>query len=177
MRGDAEAVHGRIEKIAPVHQEYDLPRSIESVAIDHAMEITKPERTNFLWRSERLLAAEQAFIGGGELLGSVKHLGRDETDEPDVVTLGAEALTTSEIESESLDRARVQSSARRQVFSGARRFVSGSEAKGRLTPPPTCHLARDMAFSAFGLASACAGSARSVFEARTENSSARRSTP
>jgi len=53
----------------------------------------------------------------------------------------------------------------------------GREAKGRLAPPPACHLARVLAFAAFGSASAGAGSARSVFEARTENSSARRSTP
>ena len=51
------------------------------------------------------------------------------------------------------------------------------KAKGRLAPPRGCHLARDLGFSDFGSASAGAGSARTVFEARTENSSARRSTP
>ena len=48
-------------------------------------------------------------------MGSVKHLGPEDKDELRVEAMSAEALTTSEIEGEILDRASVQSSIRRQL--------------------------------------------------------------
>jgi len=76
----------------------------------------RPEWPKFAWRPERLIAAEQAFIaGGGVFVGSVKHLGPEDRDELRVEAMSAEALTTSEIEGEILDRASVQSSIRRQL--------------------------------------------------------------
>lgn len=54
----------------------------------------RPEWPNFVWRSERLIAAEQAFIaGGGVFVGSVKHLGPEDKDELRVEAMSAEALT------------------------------------------------------------------------------------
>jgi len=76
----------------------------------------RPEWPKFVWRPERLIAAEQAFIaGGGVSVGSVKHLGPEDKDELRVEAMSAEALTTSEIEGEILDRTSVQSSIRRQL--------------------------------------------------------------
>ena len=76
----------------------------------------RPEWPKFVWRPERLIAVEQAFIaGGGVFVGSVKHLGPEDRDELRVEAMSAEALTTSEIEGEILDRASVQSSIRRQL--------------------------------------------------------------
>jgi Fic family protein len=63
-----------------------------------------------------LEAAEQQFlVGGGVLVGTVKHLRDDERLQLTVDALTAEATTTSEIEGEILDRASVQSSIRKQL--------------------------------------------------------------
>ena len=76
----------------------------------------RPEWPNFTWRRERFGAAEQAFLsGGGVLLGSVKHLADEDADQLTVETMSTEAMTTSEIEGDILDRASVQSSIRRQL--------------------------------------------------------------
>jgi len=70
----------------------------------------------FTWDTARLETAEQMFlIGGGVLVGTIKHFGRDERDELAIEAMSSEALTTSEIEGEILDRASVQSSIRRQL--------------------------------------------------------------
>ena len=85
---------------------------------------------NFSWRPERLAAAEYAFVaGGGVFLGSVKHLGDEDKDELRVEALSAEAVTTSAIEGDILDRASVQSSIRRQLGLAAdrRRVGPGEE--------------------------------------------------
>ncbi len=74
------------------------------------------EWPKFSWRPERLAAAEHAFVaGGGVFVGSVKHLGDADKDELRVEALSAEAVTTSAIEGDILDRASVQSSIRRQL--------------------------------------------------------------
>lgn len=72
-----------------------------------------PEST---WEKSRLAAAEQRFLlGGGVLVGMVKHLRDEDRDQLTVEAMSTEAVTTSEIEGEILDRSSVQSSIRRQL--------------------------------------------------------------
>jgi Fic family protein len=76
----------------------------------------KPDWPNFTWDKARLALAEQQFlVGGGVLLGTAKHLGEEERAQFTVEAMSTEALTTSEIEGEILDRASVQSSIQRQL--------------------------------------------------------------
>ncbi len=71
---------------------------------------------DFSWQRGRLTRAEERFlVGGGVFAGAVKHLGVVDTEELTVDALSIEAVTTSEIEGEILDRASVQSSIRRQL--------------------------------------------------------------
>jgi len=71
---------------------------------------------NFTWRQSRLARVEEQFlVGGGVYVGSVKHLDAADNDQLTVDALSVEAITTSEIEGEILDRASVQSSIRRQL--------------------------------------------------------------
>ncbi|MGO8671367.1 MAG: DUF4172 domain-containing protein [Capsulimonadaceae bacterium] len=75
----------------------------------------QPDWPHFTWNADRLALAEREFLlGSGLLLGAVKHLGPDEQDYLAVEAMSTEALTTSEIEGEILDRASVQSSIQRQ---------------------------------------------------------------
>ena len=76
----------------------------------------RPEWPDFSWRRERLVAAEEQFlVGGGVFIGSVGHLGGAGNDELTVESLSIEAMTTSAIEGEILDRTSVQSSIRRHL--------------------------------------------------------------
>jgi Fic family protein len=76
----------------------------------------QPDWPVFTWDRARLEAAEQRFlIGGGVLVASVKYLGNEERDQLAIEAMSTEALTTSEIEGEILDRASVQSSIRKQL--------------------------------------------------------------
>jgi Fic family protein len=76
----------------------------------------QPDWPFFTWDHARLQTAEQQFLlGGGVLVGTVKHLGSEEQDELTVEAMSSEALTTSEIEGEILNRASVQSSIRKQM--------------------------------------------------------------
>lgn len=76
----------------------------------------QPDWPKFSWDRARLAAAEQQFLlAGGVLVGTVKHLGIEERDQITVEAISTEALTTSEIEGEILDRASVQSSIRKQL--------------------------------------------------------------
>ena len=76
----------------------------------------QPDWPIFTRDRSRLEAAEQQFlVGGGVLVGTAKHLGTEERDQLMVEAMSTEALTTSEIEGEILDRASVQSSVRRQL--------------------------------------------------------------
>jgi Fic family protein len=71
---------------------------------------------NFSWQRRRLARAEEQFlVGGGVFLGSVGHLDAADKDQLTVDALSVEAVTTSQIEGEMLDRASVQSSIRRQL--------------------------------------------------------------
>jgi Fic family protein len=70
----------------------------------------------FAWNPSRLAAAEQQFlVGGGTFVGAIKHLGDEDRNQLTVEAMSTEALTTSEIEGEILDRASVQSSIQRQL--------------------------------------------------------------
>jgi len=74
----------------------------------------KPDWPNFRWKQARLALAEKEFlIGSGMLTGTVKHLADEEREQLTVESMSTEAVTTSEIEGEVLDRASVQSSIRR----------------------------------------------------------------
>ncbi len=76
----------------------------------------QPDWPNFSWNRARLVTAEQEFlVGGGVLVGTVKHLETDERDQLTIEAMSIEAVTTSEIEGETLDRASVQSSLRKQL--------------------------------------------------------------
>ena len=71
---------------------------------------------NFVWDRSRLDTAEKQFLlSGGVFVGTARHLGNQELDQLKVEAMSSEAVTTSEIEGEILDRASVQSSIRRQL--------------------------------------------------------------
>ena len=84
---------------------------------------------NFSWNAARLARAENQFlVGAGTSLGAAKYLDRGERERLLIEILGREALTTSEIEGEILDRDSVQSSLRRQFgLAGDRRDVTPAE--------------------------------------------------
>lgn len=76
----------------------------------------KPDWPEFRWEAARLALAEKEFlIAGGKLAGTVKHLGEEEREQITVDSMSTEAVTTSEIEGEMMNRASVQSSIRRQL--------------------------------------------------------------
>ena len=76
----------------------------------------RPEWPKFAWNQARLAIAEQQFlVGGGVFVGAVKHMGEEDRNVLTVEAMSTEALTTSEIEGEFLERASVQSSIRRQL--------------------------------------------------------------
>ncbi len=71
---------------------------------------------NFSWNKAVLTKTEERFLlEAGVFVGTVKHLGPADHDQLTVEAMSTEALTTSEIEGEILDRASVQSSIRRQL--------------------------------------------------------------
>jgi Fic family protein len=79
----------------------------------------RPDWPNFSWNPDLLRRAEEQFlVGGGLFAGTFRHLKTDDKDLLTIETLSSEALTTSEIEGEVLDRASVQSSIRRQLGLG-----------------------------------------------------------
>jgi Fic family protein len=75
-----------------------------------------PDWPNFKWdRSQISLAEEQFLLGAGVAIGTVKHLGEDEHNQLLVEVMSGEAVTTSAIEGEVLDRASVKSSILREL--------------------------------------------------------------
>lgn len=71
---------------------------------------------NFTWDAARLTRAEQRFtLQSGRVLGIVQHLDTEDRDRLLVDAMSNEAITTSEIEGELLNRDSVQSSIRRQL--------------------------------------------------------------
>ena len=76
----------------------------------------KPDWPDFRWDRARLESAEKHFlVSGGVFVGTVRHLGKEERDQLTIEAMSTEAVTTSEIEGEILDRASVQSSLRKQL--------------------------------------------------------------
>jgi Fic family protein len=74
-----------------------------------------PDWPKFKWDPARMAAAEEKFLlGAGVVIGTVKHLDEDEHNQLLVEAMSREALTTSEIEGEILNRASVRSSVQRQ---------------------------------------------------------------
>jgi len=76
----------------------------------------QPDWPRFSWSRRRLAKAEEQFLlGGGALRGAVLHLDDDSRDRLAVESMSEEAVTSSEIEGEALNRESVQSSIRRQL--------------------------------------------------------------
>ena len=76
----------------------------------------QPDWPKFSWDKDRLKKAEDVFlVGSGVFAGTVKHLDEGDREQLTIEAISAEALTTSEIEGETLDRASVQSSIRKQL--------------------------------------------------------------
>lgn len=76
----------------------------------------QPDWPNFSWDKARLRKAEDHFLmGTGVLAGTLKHLPEPDQEQLTIEAISMEAVTTSEIEGEILDRASVQSSIRRQL--------------------------------------------------------------
>ena len=76
----------------------------------------KPDWPDFSWDQALLRKAEEHFlIGSGMFVGTIKHLDAADQERLTIEAISLEALTTSEIEGEILDRASVQSSVRKQL--------------------------------------------------------------
>jgi Fic family protein len=76
----------------------------------------QPDWPNVSWQPAQLRAAEDRFrLDAGIFGGAAMHLGAGDREHLTVESLSVEAMTTSEIEGEILDRASVQSSIRRQL--------------------------------------------------------------
>ncbi len=76
----------------------------------------QPDWPEFRWRASRLAQAEERLLlDGGKFIGAVRHLSESEREVLAVEAMSDEALTTSRIEGEILDRASVQSSIRREL--------------------------------------------------------------
>ncbi len=89
----------------------------------------KPDWPHFSWDKTRLEEAEGQFLlEAGVFVGTFKHLGKDDSELLTIEAMSMEALATSEIEGEVLDRASVQSSLREQLgFSTEDRRVGPAE--------------------------------------------------
>ena len=75
---------------------------------------------DFRWEEKIFAKAEAAFLrGAGVLVGSAKHLDENARQQLLVDAMSVEALTTSEIEGEILNRASVQSWTRSESRAGA----------------------------------------------------------
>jgi Fic family protein len=76
----------------------------------------QPDWPNLFWDEARLRKAEQHFlVGAGVFAGTLKHLPQSDQEQLTIEAMSTEAVTSSEIEGEILDRASVQSSIRRQL--------------------------------------------------------------
>ena len=76
----------------------------------------QPDWPNFTWDPAGLAIDEQRFLrGSGLLAGAAKHLAPEDQEQVAIEAITDEAVTTSAIEGELLDRASVQSSIRRQL--------------------------------------------------------------
>ena len=79
----------------------------------------KPDWPNFAYGSKALEPLEQQFLRqSGEFVGACKHIGADDRETLKIELISEEAVKTSEIEGEILNRASVQSSLRQQFGLG-----------------------------------------------------------
>src|SRR5713101_8705880 len=82
----------------------------------------KPDWPNFTYNSTALEPLEKRFLlQSGEFIGAFKHIGTDHQDTLKIELISDEAVKTSEIEGEILDRDSVQSSLRHQFGLGVER--------------------------------------------------------
>src|SRR6266436_2345405 len=82
----------------------------------------KPDWPNFTYDSAVLEPLENRFLlQSGEFIGAFKHIGADHQDTLKIELISDEAVKTSEIEGELLNRDSVQSSLRHQLGLGAER--------------------------------------------------------
>lgn len=80
---------------------------------------------DFGWNPELLRARELAFMENAAIaVGTMRHLGKDDREDVVIELLSSDALSTSAIEGEVLDRESVQSSLRRQLGMSAAAFRS-----------------------------------------------------
>src|SRR5712664_1370655 len=80
----------------------------------------KPNWPNFTYDSTALAPLEKRFLlQSGEFIGAFKHIGTDHQDTLKIELISDEAVKTSEIEGEILNRDSVQSSLRHQLGLGA----------------------------------------------------------
>ena len=76
----------------------------------------QPDWPLFSWDRARFAKAEERFlVEAGVFVGTLMHLASADRDQLTIEAMSTEALTTSRIEGEILDRASVQSSLRRQL--------------------------------------------------------------
>ena len=89
----------------------------------------QPDWPEFEYDSAALTAMEEAFLlHSGELLGAFRHVGAEDQDVLRIELISEEALKTSEIEGELLNRDSVQSSLRQQLgLSTAPRRIPAGE--------------------------------------------------
>lgn len=79
----------------------------------------RPDWPDFTYNSAALGSLEKEFLlQSGEFLGACKHIGQEDQDTLKIELIGNEAVKTSEIEGEVLNRASVQSSLRQQFGLG-----------------------------------------------------------
>lgn len=96
----------------------------------------QPDWPRFLWDAAALAPLEARFLQGmGEQIGSIKHVGEEDRNTILIDMMTGEALKTSEIEGELLNRESVQSSLRRQF---------GLETDHRRIPPAEAGIAEMM---------------------------------
>lgn len=80
---------------------------------------------DFRWNPDALRAKERIFVENAAIaVGAMRHLGQDDREEVVIELLSSDALSTSAIEGEVLDRDSVQSSLRRQLGMSAAAFRS-----------------------------------------------------
>src|SRR5262245_64598384 len=80
----------------------------------------KPDWPNFMYDSKALEPLEQQFLRqSGEFVGAYKHIGANDQETLKIELISEEAVKTSAIEGEILNRDSVQSSLRAQFGLGA----------------------------------------------------------
>lgn len=80
----------------------------------------QPDWPDFSYKSEAFVQLEQQFLlQSGEFVGAFKHMGPDDQETLKIDLISEEAVKTSEIEGEILNRDSVQSSLRHQLGLGA----------------------------------------------------------